>query len=199
LRHIGPAAELASRQHRERPDWDDAHWPPDTGGSTATSSPAANTVSRAAGSPLTQTRLAARTWANASPYRDSAVARTSATVPPSTDSRPVPAASRAPANNSRVTVTGRPRDRMVSAASARTSPGRGAATDHPPPRNPHRTPLALPSRRQATGTNPRPEIFRSGAARPHRSAAHCGPWRRDGPAGPAGSDDFGTSAATVNG
>src|SRR5206468_12814910 len=84
---------------------DRAGQPPETGGSTATSSAAVTAAPRSAGSPFSQTRLPASTAAKPSPNRTAAASSTSPTVASSMTSRPVPAASRAAANSRRTATT----------------------------------------------------------------------------------------------
>ena len=62
--------------------------PPDTGGSTATSSVSRTASPGSAGSPFSQTFEPASTAANCSPYRAEAAASTPATSVPGTSSRP---------------------------------------------------------------------------------------------------------------
>ena len=69
--------------------------PPETGGSTASSSPSLIGSSRPAGSPLTQIALEARTAAKRGPKRVTAASSTSPTVPPARPASLVPALSRA--------------------------------------------------------------------------------------------------------
>ena len=72
--------------------------PPDTGGSTATSSPGPTRVASSAASPLTQMRHVSSTSTKRGPYRCRATPSTSATVDPGRSSWLVPAASLADAN-----------------------------------------------------------------------------------------------------
>src|SRR5690606_18342388 len=81
------------------------HQPPETGGSTATSSVSVTASVGSAGSPLSQTFEESTTAENRSPKRPRAASMTSPTVPPGSSTRPVPAASRAAAKSRSVATS----------------------------------------------------------------------------------------------
>src|SRR5690606_34159481 len=90
-------AQRTELLERERAGVHVHHDPPDTGGSTASSSAAPMLSDGSAGSPFTHTLHVPSTSSNFGPYRSLAAASTSPTVSPGMSSRPVPAASRAAA------------------------------------------------------------------------------------------------------
>ena len=94
-------------------------YPPETGGSTATSSVAATAVDRSAGSPFTHTLQCGRIRASGAPKRASAASSTAPTVAPSTSADFVPTASRACAKNSSVATGARYRQPSLVGATSR--------------------------------------------------------------------------------
>ena len=95
--------------------------PPDTGGSSATSSPSAIGVERAARSPLTTNDDTAATAANRSPNRADSASTTSPTVFPATSASDVSAASRRAANSLTRTTAAPASRRRCAPTCSRTS------------------------------------------------------------------------------
>src|SRR5579875_3655625 len=101
-------APAAARRHAGTPEAGPTrrpYAPPDTGGTTATSSPSPIGVASWAWSPFTQTAAPARTRSKSGPNRRTASSQSARTLPASIVTRPHPAAVRAGPNRRRVAIS----------------------------------------------------------------------------------------------